>query len=91
LYLEHKSDRVTSEDAAAQAGDALDLRQVVVSEVVVTRGVAPVARRAEALRQPAGRRHVAPRYRLGADVEAVPHQRPVPQHADPAPPPHGTM
>lgn len=66
----------TSDDSTAQAGDALDLCQVVLEEVLITLH-ALVARQAEPFPQLTGHCEVSRHRGLRAHIKTIPHQSPV--------------
>lgn len=83
LYKDDESDMgspPTCQDSAGDARDALDLRHVVVHEVLVAGGVEE-GRVAEHAPQLGGDGAVGRLDGLGAHVERLPHQRAVAQDA----------
>lgn len=73
---------LTQEDAAGHAGNALDLRDVVLHKIRVTGG-AGCGAVAEEAPEGSGGRAVAGGVDFGADIEAASGQRAVPQQTDP--------
>ena len=75
--------KCTFNNPTAQSRNALYLRHIVLEEVVITLRAAHVPRQAEPLPQLAGHRHVVLCHRFSTHIEAISHQSPVSQHADP--------
>lgn len=74
---------LTEEDAAGHAGDALDLRDVVLGKVLITGGAGHGAV-AEKAPERGGCRAVVGGVELGTDVKAASRQGTVPQQTDPS-------
>lgn len=86
IYFNPKStnDKFTSNNPTAQSRDALYLCHIVLDEVVITLSAAHVPRQTEPFPQLTGHSDVALYHSLSTHIEAISHQSPVSQHADPA-------